>query len=130
MSSLNDTPALTPKLEAAVRGGINPAYVNTYGTASHERAALLGEIDRLRAEVAELAQQRGDLARRVLELEADARRIDWLADPANTIGNVELPTKVVRAHLHSLRDAIDAAMAMDPRTANVASDSQPSEQTK
>lgn len=42
----------------------------------------------------------------------DAKRLDWLADPANTIGNVQLPTEAVTANLHSLRDAIDAAMAM------------------
>ncbi|MCM2310311.1 MAG: hypothetical protein NDI84_02810 [Steroidobacteraceae bacterium] len=42
----------------------------------------------------------------------DAKRLDWLADPENTIGNVQLPTEAVTANLHSLRDAIDAAMAM------------------
>lgn len=47
----------------------------------------------------------------------DAERMDWLADPANTVGNVQLPTAAVTANIHSLRDAIDAAMAMP---ANVA----------
>ncbi len=42
----------------------------------------------------------------------DAKRLDWLADPTNTVGNVQLPIEVVTANLHSLRDAIDAAMAM------------------
>lgn len=42
----------------------------------------------------------------------DVERMDWLADPANTVGNVQLPTAAVTANLHSLRDAIDAAMAM------------------
>lgn len=42
----------------------------------------------------------------------DAKRLDWLADPANAVGNVQLPTEAVTANLHSLRDAIDAAMAM------------------
>lgn len=40
----------------------------------------------------------------------DTVRLDWLADPANKIGNVILPTECVERHLDSLRDAIDAAM--------------------
>ena len=43
----------------------------------------------------------------------DARRLDWLADPNNTIGNVQLPTVCVEANLDSLRGAIDMAMRMD-----------------
>lgn len=42
----------------------------------------------------------------------DSERMDWLADPANGIGNVQLPTAIVTANVHSLRDAIDAAMAL------------------
>ena len=44
----------------------------------------------------------------------DSERMDWLADPANGIGNVQLPTAIVTANVHSLRDAIDAAMALPP----------------
>lgn len=40
----------------------------------------------------------------------DTVRLDWLADPANKIGSVLLPTECVEQHLDSLRDAIDAAM--------------------
>lgn len=40
----------------------------------------------------------------------DTVRLDWLADPANKIGSVILPTECVERHLDSLRDAIDAAM--------------------
>lgn len=40
----------------------------------------------------------------------DTVRLDWLADPANEIGNVILPTECVEQHLDSMRDAIDAAM--------------------
>lgn len=40
----------------------------------------------------------------------DTVRLDWLADAANNIGNVLLPTECVEQHLDSLRDAIDAAM--------------------
>ena len=43
----------------------------------------------------------------------DARRLDWLADPDNAIGNVQLPTVCVEANLESLRGAIDMAMRMD-----------------
>lgn len=46
------------------------------------------------------------------EMAGDARRIDWLADPQNKIGQVLLPGAVVKQNLHSLRAAIDAAMAM------------------
>ena len=40
----------------------------------------------------------------------DTVRLDWLADPANKIGSVILPTECVERHLDSMRDAIDAAM--------------------
>lgn len=40
----------------------------------------------------------------------DTARLDWLADPANKIGSVLLPTECVEQHLDSMRDAIDAAM--------------------
>lgn len=40
----------------------------------------------------------------------DTIRLDWLADPANKIGSVILPTECVEQHLDSMRDAIDAAM--------------------
>ena len=40
----------------------------------------------------------------------DTVRLDWLADPANKIGSVILPTECVEQHLDSMRDAIDAAM--------------------
>ena len=40
----------------------------------------------------------------------DTSRLDWLADPANKIGSVILPTECVEQHLNSMRDAIDAAM--------------------
>ena len=42
----------------------------------------------------------------------DTERIDWLADPANKIGSVILPTECVEQHLDSMRDAIDAAMCI------------------
>lgn len=44
------------------------------------------------------------------ELRKDKSRLDWLADPANNIGNVQLPTDCVCRNPHSLRDAIDDAM--------------------
>lgn len=46
------------------------------------------------------------------ELRKDKARLDWLADRENTVGNVTLPTEVVSRNLHSLRAAIDDAMAM------------------
>jgi hypothetical protein len=40
----------------------------------------------------------------------DKERLDWLADPENKVGNVQLPSECVMANLHSLRAAIDSAM--------------------
>lgn len=54
------------------------------------------------------------LARKELDqLRADAKRMDWLGEPSNGIGNVQLPTACVERNLHSLRAAIDAAMTLD-----------------
>ena len=47
------------------------------------------------------------------ELLKDKARLDWLADVKNTIGNVMLPTDIVKRNLTSLRDAIDAAMRQE-----------------
>ena len=54
-------------------------------------SALCDEIDRLRE---------------------DEKRLDWLADKDNEIGNVQLPERCVIANLHSLRAAIDMAMLL------------------
>lgn len=48
----------------------------------------------------------------VKELRKDKARLDWLADRENTVGNVTLPGVIVSRNLHSLRAAIDDAMAM------------------
>lgn len=42
----------------------------------------------------------------------DKARLDWLADPNNMLGNVQLPVECVERHIDSLRDAIDDAMTM------------------
>jgi hypothetical protein len=132
VSSLKDTAHLTPELEAALRCRINPVYVGTLGTESHERAAMLGEIDRLRAEVAELAQQRGDLAARVIELE-EARGL---------LARLHLATGCVAqgsmsdgefAFLRGARMRAGQYLRQrdeDSRPVNVAPDGQPSEQTR
>ena len=44
----------------------------------------------------------------------DTVRLDWLADRDQHIGNVQLPAECVACNLHSLRDAIDMAMQMQP----------------
>ena len=46
-------------------------------------------------------------------LRCDEARIDWLADPENKIGNVQLPSQCVIAHPYSMRDAIDDAMNLE-----------------
>jgi hypothetical protein len=45
-------------------------------------------------------------------LKADKLRLDWLADTNNQIGEVLLPKECVLSHVESMRDAIDAAMAI------------------
>lgn len=46
----------------------------------------------------------------VQALKHDKGRLDWLADPNNNIGNVQLPKVCILHNLHSLRAAIDDAM--------------------
>lgn len=51
-----------------------------------------------------------ELIRRLRDADKDSKRIDWLADANNNIGNVQLPAECVLNNLHSLRAAIDEAM--------------------
>ena len=48
----------------------------------------------------------------IRKLEEDKKRIDWLADSEQFIGNIQLPTECVENNVHSLRDAIDDAMLL------------------
>jgi hypothetical protein len=41
----------------------------------------------------------------------DTELMDFLADPAQSVANVELPRHIVERNIHSLRDAIADAMA-------------------
>lgn len=46
----------------------------------------------------------------------DKKRLDWLGDPENKIGNVMLPTECIEAGLiDGLRGAIDEAMKMEKK---------------
>lgn len=53
--------SLTPEHEAEIRSKVNPIYRDQRGTESHERAMLLSEIDRLRAEVAKMQAEHEDI---------------------------------------------------------------------
>jgi hypothetical protein len=53
------------------------------------------------------------ILRELDELRKDKARLDWLADPKNTIGNVTLPRHHIMDHPDSMRAAIDAAMKGD-----------------
>ena len=64
-------------------------------------AAIVSAVNWLRDNAADIE--------RALE---DSARLDWLADPNNNIGRVQLPIDCVRDNLHSLRAAIDDAMDM------------------
>lgn len=46
----------------------------------------------------------------LLRLRADSRRLDWLADPANKLGQVLLPRRCIEENPDSMRAAIDMAM--------------------
>ncbi len=63
-----------------------------------------------------LEEARGVIDRQealIAELRKDKARLDWLADPKNTIGNVTLPRQHIMDHPDSMRAAIDAAMGGD-----------------
>jgi hypothetical protein len=51
-----------------------------------------------------------DIVAHIEALRGDKELLDWLADPENEVGNVQLPTKCVIDNLGSLRDAIRQAM--------------------
>lgn len=55
------------------------------------------------------------MADEIERLQATKRRMDWLADKDNKIGNVQLPTECVFNNMDRLENAIDAAMAL-PQT--------------
>ena len=54
-----------------------------------------------------------ELQRENAELQKDKARIDWLADPAQNIGDLTLPRDIVERNLHSMRAAIDEAMLIE-----------------
>lgn len=54
-----------------------------------------------------------ELQRENAELKKDKARIDWLADPAQSIGDLILPRDIVERNLHSMRAAIDEAMSIE-----------------
>jgi len=53
------------------------------------------------------------VAKIMAPLQKDKIRLDWLADPSNQLGNVQLPRGAVETNLDSLRKAIDATMTGD-----------------
>lgn len=81
----------------------NPRAANVLSLISNEVRAMLAAAPQSPAIAAE----------RVAELERDAARLDWLADPENMLGSVGLPRECVEPNIHSMREAIDMAMAMD-----------------
>ena len=83
-------------------------------------AATVAALWEARAEVARLNEQlrlanidAAMATAELIDLRADAARLDWLADPDNQAGNVQLPTECVLAHPESMRAAIDMAMRME-----------------
>lgn len=78
-------------------------------------------VTTLRALLSERAEMQQQLRAAMISVDncelfrKDAERMDWLADPDNTIGNVQLPTDCVLQNVHSLRAAIDAAMKLEQK---------------
>ena len=64
-------------------------------------------------EILDFAQSALELSPKLQQGLNDTKRLDWLADRDNRIGNVQLPAECVACNLHSMRDAIDMAMQMD-----------------
>jgi len=69
-----------------------------------ERAHDADEADAINNEVLKY------VAKIMHPLQKDKTRLDWLADPSNHLGNVQLPRGAVETNLDSLRNAIDATM--------------------
>lgn len=57
-----------------------------------------------------LGDENERLKSEIHSLRKDKASLDWLADPNNKIGHVQLPVECVERNMHSLRAAIDAAM--------------------
>jgi anaerobic glycerol-3-phosphate dehydrogenase len=71
---------------------------------------MANELIQLRADASKLREEVARLNKKVMTLREDKKLLDWLADPSNEIGSVQLPAKCVEDNLHSLRDAIRQAM--------------------
>lgn len=102
------------------RGGI-PVLVDSIGCrpATRPEIAMWQEIERLTvklsamtAEHTAMTIQARDAREAQRQFRADTARLDWLADPNNQIGNVQIPIDCVLAHPESMRAAIDMAMRM------------------
>jgi hypothetical protein len=74
---------------------------------------LPSELERMREQLFRMRAQLFDVSDELSEAKKDKARLDWLADPKNTIGNVTLPRQHIMDHPDSMRAAIDAAMEGD-----------------
>lgn len=59
-----------------------------------------------------------DQGREIDALRKDKARLDWIADTGNGFASLQLPGECVRRNLHSMRAAIDDAMAMQKAEAH------------
>ena len=74
---------------------------------------LPSELERMREQLFRMRAQLFHVSDELSEAKKDKARLDWLADPQNTIGNVTLPREHIMNHPESMRAAIDAAMEGD-----------------
>lgn len=72
---------------------------------------LPSELERMREQLFRMRAQLFHVSDELSEAKKDKARLDWLADPKNTTGNVTLPRHHIMDHPDSMRAAIHAAMA-------------------
>lgn len=107
--------ARQPEIES-LKGRLH-SYVEAFRREENRADVAEGEIDAKTKVIDDLALEKGILKAEIGRLKdevdllrKDAEMLDWLSDPKQSIGNVQLPTHCVQNNLHSLRDAITDAM--------------------
>jgi len=75
--------------------------------------SMTAEIEELYTRINQQNTEIGSLQNTIKKLRFDKKRLDWLADTSQNLGEVLLPNDCVLNNIHSMRAAIDAAMKLD-----------------
>ena len=98
-------PAYDRELIARMLTEYNAGLIGQFSPVAVEhQIKLLREAENLDAEGVRTVRRGGHID--------DTAMLDWLSDPNNTIGNVQLPTACVMNNMDSLRGAIREAMRL------------------